>query len=197
MEKQQNTLTEEIKSKDTNPENSKKKDTKAGTSSVDPARDTVGKIYVDAAKNNTDPFVEAGDLTNELMKSLVDDLNDNIKSDPFNGRAFYVTVIERKDLLMPRAINRELRNTLYRPWPEDDTVVFRVFPNSNVIKFCWCLPHHTEMDNILLNKHLYNSQMVNDIKAFKDFDLLHFGFVKNNEDKWQAYPNHQDRVMVK
>ena len=145
-------------------------------SRFDPNRKTVGAIYRDAALSNTDAFVENGDLTSEMMNSLVDDLNEAIASDPFDGRSFYITVYEKKDLQMERMILRRLYKSLYRPYPEDDTLVYKVDPKSNKIWFCWCLPHHTEMDNVLLNFTLYDKDYVNDIRAWKDVNLKHFGF---------------------
>jgi len=169
--------------------------TKDENSIYDPSRKRVGLLYQDLQNQSHDSFVEAGDLTRELMSSLVEDINDAIKKDPFNGKEFYITVHEKKDLIMKRAIHRELRSSEKRPWPEDNTIVFRVFPKGNIIRFCWCLPHHTEMDNMLINAHLYNKEMVEDIKAYKKFDLIHFGFAKDSEGKWFHYRNHQDRPM--
>lgn len=164
-------------------------------SKIDPSRETVGKIYRDAQLASHDPYVINGDITNELTKSLVDDLNETIASNPFDGKDFYITVFEKKDLQMPRAILRRLYKTLYRPWPEDDTIVFHVYPWNNRIDFCWCLPHHTEMDNMLINAHNYNRDLIRDIKAWKAFDLVHFGFYKTSDGKWFPYNRHKDVEM--
>ena len=147
-------------------------------SHIDPERKTVGSIYRDAALHNTDQFVECGDLSRELTTSLVDDLNETIASNPFEGKPFYITVYEKKDLQMPRAILRRLYVSLYRPYPEDDTVVFHVDPRTSRVKFCWCLPHSAEMDNMLMNFTQFDKNMINDIRAWKDVDLKHFGFDK-------------------
>ena len=146
---------------------------------IDPARKTVGAIYNEARENNSDAFVVNGDLTHELMNSLVDDLNETIASDPFQGKPFYITVYEKKDLQMNRAILRRLYVSKYRPYPEDDTVVFHVEPRSNNVKFCWCLPHSSEMDNILINFLNYDKNLVADIQAWKAYNLEHFGFRTN------------------
>lgn len=143
---------------------------------IDPTRKTVGAIYNDLQKNNSSSFVEVGDLSRELTTSLVDDLNDTIASRPFNDEEFYVTVYEKKDLQMKSSILRRLYVSKYRPYPEDDTVVFHVNPTTNNVKFCWCLPHHTEMDNILINPLLYNKDLVADVKAWKENNMKHFGF---------------------
>jgi len=147
-------------------------------SKIDPTRKTVGSIYRDAQLSNTDPFVEAGDLSRELTNSLVDDLNEAFASNPFEGEPFYIVVYEKKDLQMKNSILRRLYKTKYRPYPEDDTVVFYINPKSLGIKFCWCLPHSSEMDNVLLNFTQYDKDYVNDIRAWKDVNLKHFGFDK-------------------
>jgi hypothetical protein len=145
---------------------------------VDPKRKTVGSQYLEAARNNTDEYVTAGDLSHELMKSFTEDLNETISSNPFDGEEFYITVYEKKDLQMKRAILRRLYVSKYRPYPEDDTVVFHVNPKNQRVKFCWCLPHSTEMDNILMTFVHYDKQFINDIQAWKAVDLKYFGFDK-------------------
>jgi len=164
----------------------------------DPSRKTVGAIYRDAQLASHDPYVINGDLTNELMKSLVNDLNETIEqgTKDFNGREFYITVHEKKDLQMPRAILRRMIKTLYRPYPEDDTMVYRVFPSANEVRFCWCLPHWSEMDNMLANENLFESDLINEIKAWKRVDLYHFGFTKNSEGNWIASQAWEDKKMT-
>lgn len=159
-------------------------------------RNTVGQIYLDAQKDGDKTPVIAGDLTNEMMKSLVDDLNDTIASDPFKGRSFYITVHESKDKLMPRMIRRRLIKTLYRPYPEDDTVVFWVDPKSNQTNFCWCLPHWSEMPNMLMSWSLFDKNLINSIRAWKALDLHHFGFCKDPMGNWIANPHYKNDLSL-
>ena len=164
-------------------------------SRIDPSRKTVGAIYQEAAKNNTDKFVTNGDLTNELMSSLVCDINETAQSKPYDDLPFYITVYEKKDLQMQRAILRRLYTTKYRPYPEDDTIVWYVDAKSGRLEFCWCLPHSSEMENILANELLYNKEMVEDIKRWKAHDLFHFGFEKDQIGNWHANPIFKDRKL--
>ncbi len=166
-------------------------------SRFDPTRKTVGATYLDAQKAPHDVSVLNGDLTNELMKSLVDDLNDAIRSQPFENRPFYITVHEKKDITMPRAIKRVLYNSIYRPYPEDDTLVFKVDPISNIVEFCWCLPHRDEMDNILMNELLYDKEYVMRIKAWMDHRLEYFGFFKDFDEHWWENDKFKDSKMEK
>lgn len=155
-------------------------------SHYDPTRDTVGTIYTDAQRNNrVEEKIEVGDMAHELMKSLVDDLNDGIKEGlaEWPGKEFYITIHEKKDLQMPNAFLRRMIKTLYRPWPEDDTVVFRIYPDGDV-RFCWCLDHWTEMENKLAARELFPQDQINIIKAWKAVDLHCFGFVKTFEGNW-------------
>lgn len=166
-------------------------------SKYDPSRKTVGAIYRDAQINNTEKFVTNGDLTNELMSSLVEDLNDCIieGTKEFEGRSFYITVHEKKDLQMPRMILRRTIKTLYRPYPEDDTMVYWVDPKSNEVRFCWCLPHWSEMDNMIANENLFHKDIISQIKAWKNVDLFHFGFCKDEMGNWMANPHYKDKPM--
>jgi len=152
----------------------------------DPTRKTVGAMYLDAQKNNKDDRVEVGDMSRELMSSLVTDLNETIASNPHEGKEFYITVHESKDLQMPRLIRRRMLTSVYRPYPEDDTVVFWVNPSTNQVKFCWCLPHWSEMDNIIANENFFEKEHVAEVKAWKRIDLYFFGFRKDEMGNWTA-----------
>lgn len=169
-----------------------KKVTFSNVSAFDPTRLTVGAQYLAIQKQGADPILN-GDLTNELTKSLVDDLNDSITSNPFNDRPFYILVHETKDLQMKRAIKRRMLVQLYRPYPEDDTLVYWTDPKSNITKFCWCLPHASEMDNVLKNRHLFHPDYVKDILAWKLNYLEHFGFSMN---LFRPYDNLKNRDKI-
>ena len=166
-------------------------------SKYDPSRKTVGAIYNDAQQASHDPYVVNGDLTNVMMSSLVEDLNETIHdgSFEFSGKPFYITVHEKKDLQMPRALLRRMLKSLYRPYPEDDTMVFWVDPKINDVRFCWCLPHWSEMDNIISNYRLFDNDLVEQVRAWKNIDLHHFGFTKNEMGNWKPNPNWKDKPL--
>lgn len=165
-------------------------------SRYDPNRKTVGAEYIDASKSaKPGDYIEAGDLSRELMKSLVDDLNDCIASMPYGKKPFYITIHESKDLMMPRAIKRRMITTRYRPFPEDDTVVFYVEPETNLVEFCWSLPHRTVMYNRLNNEWLYEKEEVQQIKAYLNEDYWHFGFCKDEIGRWKPNPYFKDKKM--
>jgi hypothetical protein len=166
-------------------------------SRYDPTRKTVGAIYKEAQENNTEKFVTNGDLTAELQSSLVCDLNETIESKPFGDVPFFITVHEKKDLQMPKMILRRIITTKYRPYPEDDTIVWWVDPKSNTVKFCWCLPHWSEMDNMIANEWMYDPVMMGEIRAWKAVDLFHFGFCKDAEGNWMANPNYKGDKELK
>lgn len=158
-------------------------------------RDTIGKIYRDAQmKQKPGETVEAGDLIREMESSLVCDLNDTINSKPYGDRAYYITVHEKKDLAMPRCILRRILTTLYRPFPEDDTLVFHV-EFSGQVCFCWCLPHHTEMDNMVANENLYDPMMIKEIKAWQNMNYFIFGFKKDEIGNWIPNEHFKDKPL--
>lgn len=161
----------------------------------DPSRKTVGAIYRDAQLANKEQSVTNGDLTNELMSSLVVDLNDTIASNPHEGKPFFITVHEKKDLQMPNMILRRILTSVYRPYPEDDTIVFYVNTKSSQVLFCWCLPHWSEMDNMLANDTLFDPNLIEEIRAWKRLDLHHFGFRKNEIGDWEANPVWVDKPL--
>jgi hypothetical protein len=166
-------------------------------SKYDPSRKTVGAIYRDAQMSSHDSHVINEDLTAVMMSSLVEDLNETIcdGSIEHGNKPFYITVHEKKDLQMPRALLRRMIKTKYRPYPEDDTMVFYVDPAINDIRFCWCLPHWSEMENMIANHQLFHDDLVNEIRAWKAHDLHHFGFMKDEMGNWKPNPKWKDKVM--
>src|SRR5574337_589953 len=150
----------------------------------DPTRDTVGKIYRDANLNNHEDFIEVGDMSRELTTSLVEDINDAIKNFDRKEKPYYLMVHESKDLQMKTAIKRRILYFGYRPWPEDDTIVFWKNPKTQDLRFCWCLPHHTDMPNVLGNPEQYPAEYVSHIRSWKNYDLTPFGFFYDQKEKW-------------
>ena len=150
----------------------------------DQSRDTVGKIYRDANLNNTEEYIEVGDMSRELTTSLVDDINAAIANFDKKKKPYYLMVHEKKDLQMKTAILRRIIYFGYRPWPEDDTVVFWKNPRSDVLKFCWALPHWSDMPNVLMNPESYDPRYVMQIESWKKYDLTPFGFVLDAKEAW-------------
>lgn len=161
-------------------------------------RETIGTIYK-KAQSSGDKQVIIGDMNYEMRKSLVQDLNETITkgAQEFENKPFYITVHEKKDLQMKSALLRRMIKTKYRPYPEDDTIVFYVNPLYNDVYFCWCLPHWSEMENILINKDQYDTQYVGRIRAWKNVDLDHFGFCKDDKGHWMANPNYRGDELLK
>ncbi len=156
-------------------------------------RDTVGTTYLEAQKNSVKGLV-VQDIGTEMTKGLVDDLNDAIQSNPFEGRPFFLNVVEERDLQMKNAIKRRIFTTIYRPYPEDNTLVFYVNPKENKVCCCWDIPHHSEMWNILSNFSQYDGKYIQMIHEWQMNDLTNFGFEKTMDGEyWIPNPNFKDR----
>ncbi len=140
-------------------------------------RKTVGTQYLEAQKNSVEGLV-IGDIGASMVDGLVEDLNEAIESNPFEGRPFYLNVVEERDLQMKNALKRRMFQTHYRPYPEDNTLVFYVVPRENRVLFCWDLPHHSEFFNVLSNQHTYDPMYIQNIKNWANNDLTNFGFLK-------------------
>lgn len=140
-------------------------------------RDTVGTQYLKAQQNHTEGLL-VGDVGDSMLGGLVDDINETIASDPFEGRPFYINVVEERDLQMKNTFKRRLFKSHYRPYPEDNTLVFYAVPKNPSIHYCWDLPHHSELPNILINSFLYDHEYIQMIKQWLNNDLVNFGFIK-------------------
>jgi hypothetical protein len=162
-------------------------------SHFDPSRPNVGKIYRDLQMQSDGTAHSVGDMSNEQMKGFVEDVNENLMKDPYNGKPFYLAIVEKKDLQMKSAIARIPYIFSYRPWPEDNTTVFWKDPRSQELRFCWTLPHWSEMDNMLANPHFYAKEMIDQIAAWKKYDLSIFGFYWHPDLEWVPNPKHKDR----
>lgn len=155
-------------------------------STIDESRNTVGSIYRDAQING-ERGVVIGDVNHEIKKDLVKDINEAIEKGrahpDFIGKPFYLAMYEKYDLMLKRSLVRIPKITKYRPYPEQDTMVFHVFPNDEVY-FCWELPHRSQMINILMNPDLYDQNQVQMIKRWENIQLEYFGFTKDENGDW-------------
>ena len=100
------------------------------------------------------------------------------------GKPFYLAVYEKYDLVLKRGLVRIPKITKYRPYPEQDSMVFHVYPNENLIYFCWELPHRSQMINIVNNPDLYPEKHVTMIRHWENYRLEHYGFTKDKEGYW-------------
>lgn len=160
-------------------------------------RDTVGTTYLEAQKNSVEGL-ELGDLGQEFVKGLIEDINDAAQTNPFEGRPFYINMVEERDLQMKNAIKRRIFKSIYRPYPEDNTLVFHVEPDTNKICCCWDLPHHSEMFNILSNWTQYDHNYIQRIREWQNNDLTNFGFEKTPDgEHWIPNLNFKDKALDK
>lgn len=153
-------------------------------SNIDPTRETAGKIYRDAQING-ERGVIIGDVNHEIKKDLVHDINEAIEAGEkeMNGKPFYLAIYEKYDLMLKKGLVRIRKITKYRPYPEQDTMVFHVYPGGTVY-FCWELPHRTQMMNVLMNPGLYDPEYVQVIKRWENLQLEYFGFKKDENGNW-------------
>lgn len=155
-------------------------------SKIDPGRETAGKIYRDAQIGG-EKGVVIGDVNHEIKKDLVKDINDAIcegKRHPdFIGKPFYLALYEKYDLMLKRSLVRIPKITKYRPYPEQDMILFHVYPDDEVY-FCWELPHRSHMINMLMNEDLYPPEQIQMIKRWENIQLEYFGFKKDDDGHW-------------
>ena len=163
-------------------------------SHYDPTRKTVGAIYRDAQfENKHEDSIEIGDMSRELTTSLIEDINDALKAFDKKEKPYYLMIHEKKDLQMKQALARRMLYFGYRPWPEDDTVVFWKDPKTQDLRFCWALPHWSEMDLTLMNQDQFEPEYICHIRAWKNYDLKLFGFIYDKELKWVPNPKWRDK----
>lgn len=154
------------------------------TSKIDPSRNTVGSIYRNA-QIHAETGVVIGDVNHEIKKDLVKDINEAIEmgQKEMENKPFYLAIYEKYDLMLKKGLVRIRKITKYRPYPEQDSMVFHVFPGESVY-FCWELPHRSQMLNILMNPDLYDRKQVDMIRRWENLQLEHFGFTKDENANW-------------
>lgn len=166
-------------------------------SRFDPTRATVGAIYRHAQMHGEKQII-TGDMNFELRKSLTEDLNAALElgAKEFEGRQFYITVYEKRDLAMKNAFHRSLTKTKYRPYPEADTLVFKSVPYAETVYFCWELPQRGHMINELNNPGLYDAERLSRYRRWENMQLEHFGFMKNEDGNWKENPMYRGDVLI-
>lgn len=147
------------------------------TKSLYADRETVGAISVKARQVNE--RVTAGDMAHEFMEGFVEDLNKAIASNPFDDRPFYITIHEKKDLVLKNCLLRRIIPTIFRPYPEPNCTVFWANPKTDEIKFCWSLPHKTLFQQYIVNASKYRKDQIKHILAYQMERMEVFGFYKH------------------
>lgn len=157
-------------------------------SRIDPSRNTVGTIYRDAQING-EKGVIIGDVNHEIKKDLVKDINEAIEQGfkEMPGIPFYLAIYEKYDLMLKKGLVRIRKITKYRPYPEQDMMLFHIYPNLDVY-FCWELPHRSHMMNILMNPELYDQAQIEQLKRWENVQLEYFGFTKDKDGNWVENP---------
>ncbi len=166
-------------------------------SHYDPSRKTVGQIYRDAQIFGEKQLI-VGDMNYEIKKSLADDLNESIVTGTkdFEGRPFYIRVYEKWDLQMKKALIRRMYKMVYRPYPEADSLVFKVIPYVNEVYFCWELPARHEMLNELNNPDLYDADRLDKYKKWEYMRLEYFGFTLDEMGNWKENPMYRGDTKI-
>lgn len=162
-----------------------------------PSRKTVGEIYRDCQLYGEKQLV-VGDMNYEIKKSLADDLNESILtgSKEFEGRPFYVRVYEKWDLQMKKALIRRMYKMVFRPYPEADSLVFKVIPYTNEVYFCWELPARHEMINECNNPDLYDAERLMKYRKWENNQLDYFGFIKDDIGNWKENPLYRGDIKI-
>lgn len=156
-------------------------------------RDTVGTIAL-TARSEGEKGVCAGDMGHEMMKGLVDDINETIASNLHRQNEFYISVHEKKDSQLGNCLLRRMCVSDFRPYPETCTSVFKVNPKTAEVWHCWTLPHWSHFENIMANKDHYAYEMICDIAAYVVEDNERFGFLGKGKNVIPI-PGFKDREM--
>jgi hypothetical protein len=99
---------------------------------------------------------------------------------------------------MKNTFIRRMIKTKYRPYPEDDTLVFKVIPYTNEVSFCWELPHRSNMLNMLNCPDLYPAEQLQLYRRWEMMQLECFGFMKDEIGNWKENPFYaRDQVINK
>ena len=164
-------------------------------SNFDPTRETAGKIYRDAQING-ERGVVIGDVNNEIKKDLVQDINEAIEQGEkqFGNKPFYLAIYEKYDLMMKKGLVRIRKITKYRPYPEQDSMVFHIYGGD--VYFCWELPHRSQMINITMNPGLYDPNRISMIRRWENLQLEHFGFKKDEMGNWVENKDFEGDILI-
>jgi hypothetical protein len=154
-------------------------------SRIDPTRKTAGAIYRDAQING-ERGVIIGDVNHEICKGLIEDINEAIAQGikELEGRPFYLAIYEKKDLALKKGDVRIRTISTKRPYPEHDSIVYKVIPKAEEVFFCWGLPHRSQMINMLNNPQLFPADQLELFKRWENMQLEYFGFMKDDIGNW-------------
>lgn len=154
-------------------------------SHFDPTRQTAGAIYRNAQLFG-ERGVVIGDVNHQITKDLVTEINEWIEqgTKKRENKPFYLAIYEKYDLMLKKGLVRIPKITKYRPYPQQDSMVFHVYPESNSVYFCWELPHRSHMLNMINCADLYDPETIQKLRHWEGMRLEYFGFTKDWEGNW-------------
>ena len=160
-------------------------------------RKTVGAISNEIRNTDTKSML-VGDINHEMLKGFIDDVNSALEDGrkEFPGQTFFVLVTEKWEYQMKNALVRKIALFKKRPYPEANTLCFKYDHNSKDVKYCWDLPMRHEMENIKLNRDIFEYDVIQDIIAWENNQMEHFGLMKDKlGEHWVENPHFKDRPM--
>ena len=149
-----------------------------------PKRETVGKISMDLlakAPESQDPI----ELQREMTKPYMDELMNCVLSfRKDNPGDFYVTVLTKKERLMPNVLRNYFTARFSCPTPEYDQALYRYRHADEVIEFMWVIPSKDTCQLLVLNADKVvpeEQELLRFVLALYDGSLLQRSKKLNNE----------------
>jgi hypothetical protein len=117
-------------------------------------RDTVGKLSSDLLQRDIYGDHSAGEQMQEQLGEYESGLSDCVnrgKSD-FAGD-FFVTVITKRERLMPNVIRNYFFNRLSCPSPDYDQTLYHYHRSDDHLEFVWVIPSPVAVKDIMKHRH--------------------------------------------
>lgn len=165
-------------------------------SRFDPSRLNVGAIYRNALING-ERNVTSGDVNYDMRLDLCKDINKIIseaRTGEMKNKKFYLAFYEKADLMLKRALVRTPRISIYRPYPEANSMVFKSLPEDTY--FCWEIPERHHMINELNCPDIYPAERLMKWRRWENMQLEYFGFKKNDEGNWVENPFYEGDINI-
>lgn len=147
-------------------------------------RKTVGELSQELLQQKFDTR-DPIELQREMQQEYINNLFDCIKKDKNNYQGdFYVTVITKKEPLMPNVFRNYFFSRHSCPTPDYDQAVYRIRTDIGQLEFLWCIPDRETCFILLENRGSVineEQELLQNVINFENGTLYSMAKQLNNE----------------
>ena len=145
---------------------------------------TTGEVSLELLSKKQDPVLVIDQARSQLssyQENIIECVNSNKNR---LDKDFYVTVLTKKERLLPNVLRNYFFARASCPTPDYDQIVYKYMRSSEEIKLLWVIPSKDACIYMIKNKHLIpkeEEELLSYVLAFESGELYKKSVILNKE----------------